>query len=61
MYSYFNCGIGLVLIVNKELAPEVISCINNSGYNSDIIGSVVKGDHEVVIDSMFNDQRVILH
>tara|TARA_B100001093_G_scaffold231349_1_gene221894 strand:+ start:1203 stop:2279 length:1077 start_codon:yes stop_codon:yes gene_type:complete len=38
----FNCGIGLLVFVNKKDAETVIRNINEAGYNSFIIGSMVE-------------------
>ena len=37
----FNCGIGLLIFVDKKDADEIILDINESGYNSFLIGSIV--------------------
>ena len=32
MYRIFNCGIGMVLIVNEEEAARIMDCISKDGY-----------------------------
>lgn len=60
MYSYFNCGIGLILISDNKDAEDIISKINQAGNKADNIGTVKKGNHNIIIDSMFNEEKVIL-
>ena len=40
MFRIFNCGIGMVLIVNKEIVEPLMSHISEKGYKSFVIGSV---------------------
>ena len=56
MYSIFNCGIGFVLSAPKNQAQNIIQKIPNS----EIIGSVVKGNGKVIIKSSFSNQKIIL-
>ena len=42
MYRIFNCGIGMVLIVNSEDVSSIQSIINDHGYKNFEIGSVGK-------------------
>lgn len=60
MYSYFNCGIGLILGVNKDDADEVIKKINGTSDKADMIGQVSEGKHEILIESMFDDEIITL-
>ena len=48
----FNCGIGLLIFVNKEDVETVITNINEAGYNSFLIGSMVENtsNKNVVFD-----------
>ena len=40
MYRIFNCGIGMVLIVDSENAQEIQDRVSVEGYKSFVIGSV---------------------
>ena len=40
MFRIFNCGIGMVLIVDHESAQEIQDTITEEGYKSFVIGSV---------------------
>ena len=40
MYRIFNCGIGMVLIVDSENAQEIQDRVSEEGYKSFVIGSV---------------------
>ena len=40
MFRIFNCGIGMVLIVDHESAQEIQDKITEEGYKSFVIGSV---------------------
>ena len=44
MYRVFNCGIGMVLIVNKNDAALIQKDISDHGYKNFIIGEVVNKD-----------------
>lgn len=44
MYNTFNMGIGLVLVVNKGEAEDVLDTLGDLGEKAYIIGSVVKGE-----------------
>ena len=45
MYQVFNMGIGMVLIVSAALAEKAVLLTNGT-----VIGSVVKGAKDVVIE-----------
>jgi len=49
MYRSFNMGIGMVLIVKREVAPGVVQRLNQSGEMAAIIGEVQRGPAEVQI------------
>ena len=40
MYRIFNCGIGMVLIVNKEYVNDILNEISSNKLNSYVIGEV---------------------
>jgi len=40
MYRIFNCGIGIVLIVNKEYVDDILNEITSNKLNSYVIGEV---------------------
>ena len=47
----FNCGIGMVLIVDKSISEEIRSDIKKNGYDCYDIGRVIKKENESVIYS----------
>lgn len=49
MYSTFNMGIGMALVVEKENAEEILEIIKENNYKPSIIGKIVKGEGEVVL------------
>lgn len=52
MYKTFNCGFGLILSVSPKDFTSV--CIAVGGYE---IGEIVRGNGEIVIDSVFNQNK----
>ena len=40
MYRIFNCGIGMVLIVNKEFVNDILNEISSNKLDSYVIGEV---------------------
>jgi phosphoribosylformylglycinamidine cyclo-ligase len=40
MYRIFNCGIGMVLIVNKEYVNDILNEISSNKLDSYVIGEV---------------------
>ncbi len=48
----FNCGIGLLIFVNKKDVETVMKNVNKAGYNSFVIGSIVekKSNKSVIFD-----------
>lgn len=40
MYKTFNCGVGLVLCIDNQLADETLSFLNEIGENAWIIGNI---------------------
>ena len=49
MYRTFNMGVGLVMIVPKEQAVEIVNKLNGLGETAWIIGEVHKGGREVAV------------
>ena len=41
MHRVFNCGIGMILVVDKNDAEQAISQLNASGEKSSTIGKIV--------------------
>ncbi|MCM8778242.1 MAG: phosphoribosylformylglycinamidine cyclo-ligase [Candidatus Omnitrophica bacterium] len=50
MYKVFNMGMGMVLVVENGKENFVIEKLENSGIKSWVIGEVVKGSREVIIN-----------
>ena len=42
MYSVFNMGIGMILVINKDYAYDIVNYLKNLKINSYIIGSIKK-------------------
>jgi len=59
MYDYFNCGTGLMLVVAPSQVSEVLDKISTTNFDAKVIGRLEKGVGQVIIDSAFNDTRVI--
>ena len=49
MYNTFNMGIGIVLVVDEEVANDVVSCLNQAGEKAYIVGEVIQGDEGVLL------------
>lgn len=49
MYRAFNMGVGMVMIVDRFIAPTVVQRLNDAGESGAIIGEVQSGPHEVQI------------
>lgn len=47
MRMTFNMGIGYIMVVSKDKAEGAVSILKEAGFDSYIIGSIVKGDKEV--------------
>ena len=54
MVRTFNLGVGLTVVAKKEYAKEIIKHIKKKKINAYIIGEIVKGNKEVVINGKFN-------
>lgn len=49
MFSTFNMGIGMMMVVNKELAQGVLQALQGSGEKASIIGEIVEDRGNKVI------------
>jgi phosphoribosylformylglycinamidine cyclo-ligase len=49
MYRTFNMGIGMIVVVDKDLAPAALQRLNEAGETAYMIGSLQKGAHDVTI------------
>jgi phosphoribosylformylglycinamidine cyclo-ligase len=49
MFRTFNMGIGMVLVVDRMLAPAVVQRLTDAGESAVIIGEVREGAHDVQI------------
>jgi phosphoribosylformylglycinamidine cyclo-ligase len=49
-YEVFNMGIGMVLAVSGDIAPDLIKLAGKHGHKATIIGEVVKGDGSVRLE-----------
>ena len=50
MYNTFNMGIGMAIIVKDKDTQEAIKVLEKHGEKAYVIGEVVKGDKEVILD-----------
>lgn len=48
LYNTFNMGIGYVMVVEEELAPNIIEILASAGETVSVIGKVVPGNGQVV-------------
>ena len=44
MFSTFNMGVGMMMVVKPEIAQEVVEILSQAGEKAFIIGEVVKGE-----------------
>jgi len=49
MYSTFNMGVGMVIIVAKPDVTKSIRLLTQNGFKPHVIGRIVKGDREITI------------
>jgi len=52
LYRTFNMGIGMVLIVAQEQADAILAAAEELGESAHLIGSVVAGSQEVLLDNV---------
>ena len=50
MYNTFNMGIGMAVIVSKDEAEKTIKVLNEAEEEAYIIGEVIEGNKEIVIE-----------
>ena len=46
MLKTFNCGIGMIFIVNEKQAVKTVKFLKNENYKSQIIGSISKSKNK---------------
>jgi phosphoribosylformylglycinamidine cyclo-ligase len=49
MFRTFNMGIGMVLIVDRDAAPSIVSRLKEAGESATVIGEITSGSAEVTI------------
>lgn len=49
MYSTFNMGIGMVVIVSKEEAEEILNLLEEQGEEGVLLGEIEKGQEKIVL------------
>jgi phosphoribosylformylglycinamidine cyclo-ligase len=49
MHRTFNCGVGMVLIVDAEDAEAIVSTLNQSDESAWLLGAIAEGDSKQVI------------
>ena len=47
MRRTFNCGVGMVIVVNRDAAEEAIALLREHGENAWCIGRIVPGEQVV--------------
>lgn len=59
MYRTFNNGIGFVVVVDREVADEVVKILERY-HKCDVIGFAKKGNGKIKIESQFSDRNIVL-
>ena len=54
MVRTFNLGVGLTVVAKKEYAKDIIKHVKSHKINAYVIGEIVKGNKEVIINNKFN-------
>jgi phosphoribosylformylglycinamidine cyclo-ligase len=54
MVRTFNLGVGLTVVAKKEYAKEIIKHVKKKKINAYIIGEIIKGNKDVIINGEFN-------
>lgn len=49
LYRTFNMGIGMVLVIGREEAPDALALLREHGEKANLIGEVTNGDEDVVL------------
>jgi len=49
LYNTFNMGIGMMIVVSREDAPQVVSALHKAGEKATVIGEIIKGDKGVIL------------
>ncbi len=49
MYSTFNMGVGMVMIVDKTQVEKTLSILKDNGEDAYVLGEVVEGNGEVIL------------
>ena len=47
MYNTFNCGLGMVLAVDKADVDKTVKAINESGEKAFVVGKIINGEKGV--------------
>lgn len=50
MYRTFNCGVGMVLVVNSDDAQETIRLLTESGETASVIGHIEEHDGAATVE-----------
>ncbi len=58
MYTWFNNGIGYVIVVHKTVVAEALAILNMH-FKADVIGSVTEGTGKVRINSMYENSELV--
>ncbi len=48
MFRTFNMGIGYILVLSKDFLRNALDILNNNGYNSYLIGDIIRSDKKGV-------------
>ena len=54
MLRTFNLGVGLTVVSKKEYASDIIKHMKQMNINSYIIGNIVKGNKDVIVEGNFD-------
>jgi len=50
MLKTFNCGIGMVVIVDQSAESQAIACLRQSGEEAFVIGTIENSDGAPTVD-----------